>query len=330
MRPKSWIYVTGAPRSGTTFVGKVLSMPPTVDYIHEPFNPDCGLPGVDQRFAYVDADDPDPAWVARTDSLQAYEARLRTGYYPEDTPGRRWLKTVIGSRGPFYYRLARLNPVSRHAVVKDPIGCLMTEFLARHFSMAPVILIRHPAAFVSSYKRLSWTPQLGALRQQPALVSRYFGSGKGLDDTGDPIVDAARLWAALHTVIGDQIDRNPDWIVVRHEDLSVAPAATFESLYHRLGLNWTPRVSRRIEGMTRGSNRSEAKASKVQDFKRDSSSLLSLRLDGLTLEEHGKIVDAVSPVALRWYPNLHEQYEARQGRPQKSTAEPILIGGAAG
>jgi hypothetical protein len=46
-RIENWIFVTGVIRSGTTFVGKVLSLPLSVDYIHEPFNPLCGMPGID-------------------------------------------------------------------------------------------------------------------------------------------------------------------------------------------------------------------------------------------------------------------------------------------
>ena len=34
----NWILVSGAIRSGTTFTGRVLSLPLEVDYIHEPYN----------------------------------------------------------------------------------------------------------------------------------------------------------------------------------------------------------------------------------------------------------------------------------------------------
>jgi hypothetical protein len=44
----NWIFVTGVPRSGTTFAGKILSLPLEVDYTHEPFNPRCGMPGISQ------------------------------------------------------------------------------------------------------------------------------------------------------------------------------------------------------------------------------------------------------------------------------------------
>lgn len=54
-----WIYVTAVPRSGITFVGKVLSHNISVNYIHEPFNPDCGLPSIDKEFLYVAPKDDD-------------------------------------------------------------------------------------------------------------------------------------------------------------------------------------------------------------------------------------------------------------------------------
>ena len=46
LRPDTqhWILVTGMIRSGTTFVGKVLTLPWSVDYIHEPFNGGYSLP----------------------------------------------------------------------------------------------------------------------------------------------------------------------------------------------------------------------------------------------------------------------------------------------
>ena len=51
------ILVTGAPRSGTTWVGRMLTLAPGVGYIHEPFNPttDAGISGrpVARFFEYV-------------------------------------------------------------------------------------------------------------------------------------------------------------------------------------------------------------------------------------------------------------------------------------
>ncbi|WP_075261386.1 sulfotransferase [Geobacillus thermocatenulatus] len=47
------ILVTGAHRSGTTFVGKMLSLHPSIGYIQEPFNKDFGVKGIENWFLYT-------------------------------------------------------------------------------------------------------------------------------------------------------------------------------------------------------------------------------------------------------------------------------------
>src|SRR5580692_3708234 len=50
---KTAILVTGAPRSGTTFLGKMLALNIDVQEIEEPFNTETGIVGVDQPFVYL-------------------------------------------------------------------------------------------------------------------------------------------------------------------------------------------------------------------------------------------------------------------------------------
>jgi hypothetical protein len=47
------ILVTGAPRSGTTWVGKMLALAPGVGYVHEPFNPRFSAGCFDRYFTVV-------------------------------------------------------------------------------------------------------------------------------------------------------------------------------------------------------------------------------------------------------------------------------------
>ena len=41
-----------------------------------------------------------------------------------------------------------------HFLLKDPIACMSSEYLHREFEMDVVIIIRHPAAFVSSLQKM--------------------------------------------------------------------------------------------------------------------------------------------------------------------------------
>jgi hypothetical protein len=298
-----WIFVTGAPRSGTTFAGQILSAPIEVDYIHEPFNPDCGIPGIDSRFLYLRPGEPGPErYRDSIDRLFRYEAPLRTGYYPEDSRAKRAIKAVVGSRGPFYYRIARLNPFHTTAVIKDPIGCLLTGYLAERHGVHPVILVRHPVAVAASVKRLGWSPNIDFLREQPHLVEDHFRSEPpGEADLLTPVRAAAWEWWALNQVLLAEAARHDDWIVVLHEELSREPLETFRRLYEELNLPWSDRIGRRVRRRTSSRNPAEASRGRTQDLARDSRSLFDLRVSMLSPEERTEVFEITRDVALGVY-----------------------------
>lgn len=308
MNVSNWIYVTGAPRSGTTFAGTVLSAPLAVDYLHEPFNPQCGLPDIVRRFQYLDPAVPAPEPLGDAiRRLFTYDVRFRTGYFRNDTPARRWVKRFIGSRGVVYLRLARLNPFHRAAVIKDPIGCLMTEYLAVRHGVRPVVLIRHPVAFVASVLRLHWSADFELstlpLAEQPGLVAAYFPDDEAFlrAERASDLEAAAALWRALNRVLLAQCARHPDWILLRHEDLSADPVPTFRELYDRLDLPWSSRIEALVKKKTGAGNRAEA-GRHVQDFNRNSAEIFALRRQMLSPEERRRVLDLTGDVALAHYP----------------------------
>lgn len=299
-----WIFVTGAPRSGTTFVGSMLSAPLSVDYIHEPFNPDCGLPSIDQNFLYLrDNDSRLARYLPDIEALFRYEAKIRTGYYPQDSLTKRAIKSVVGSRGPFYYRLARLNPFHSTAVIKDPIGCLLSGFLQRRFGVQPVLMMRHPVTFIASVQRLGWKLTLDPLLKQQELMDDYLAADEsGLRSAGDdPIVVNAYLWRALYSVLLQQAGEGPNWLILRHEDLSSEPVDRFRELYGQLALPWSGKVERRVRRWTESKNAAEAAPGRVQQFRRDSRQLHALRMEMLEPKERKRVFEITGEVAGNWY-----------------------------
>ncbi len=304
MIPKKWVLVTGAPRSGTTFVGSVLSFPREVDYIHEPFNPECGMRGIKTRYLYTRGGAESGAevdfWISR---LLAYRFTLQTAQYPGNTLLRGWVKRVVGGRGVNYFRLARVNPFSEYALVKDPFACLLPEYLSRAHGIKTLALIRHPVAFVAGVRRMKWDPNKGlhAIAAKPELIEDYFAGEEDLLKPGANMVQsAARLWRALNKVILRQATENSSIKVVTLERLSASPIEQFELIYAWAGLPWRDSYRRRILRMTSSENPVEA-ASMEQDFKRNSADLLAHRLRQMSPEDTQVVWEITQEVAATLY-----------------------------
>jgi len=302
---ENWVYVTGMPRSGTTFLGRLLSMPMSVDYIHEPFNPDCGLPDADVLLPYVtEGGELEDRYNAMIESLLRYEGRLRTAYYHRDTPARRMVKWVLGSRGPFYLRLARLNVLRRAAVVKDPTGCLLTGYMTRRHGFRSIILVRHPVAVAASFQRLGWDARshLLALAEQRDF-SRDHPDHPSKEEVGDltPLEAAAVLWRVVNRALLSQAACDERIRLLRHEEVSEQPVAVVAALYRDLGLPWSERVRAAVVRQTADENPAEAPGSRVQHFRRASSQLLLLRVSQLDPDSRRRVLDLTRDVALQLY-----------------------------
>lgn len=257
MRPRRWVLVTGVPRSGTTFVGRVLATSVRCDYVHEPFNPQVGLPSVRRLFPYA------PPGSSELDEevsrLMRYDMRLRTATFPQDSPGRRVVKRMVGSRGPFYLRLAKLNPYSETAVMKDPHAILLTPLLLDRFGFRVVGMIRHPAAVVASFKARRWPPgrALEDLLTDPRTAEAVLADDRSrvervLSSPRLDIEGPAVLWRVLTRFLLCVAEAHPSLTVVRHEDLGTRPHEAFARMFTHCGLGYGRRVRARVERWTSG------------------------------------------------------------------------------
>jgi hypothetical protein len=303
---KNWIFVTGVPRSGTTFVGMNLSLPLQVDYIHEPFNPQCGLPEITQWYRYVrpslDTEEMQK-YHQLTQKIFSYDFTLKTNIPQNDPWPRKIIKQVIGSRGPYYLRWAKINPFHQAAIIKDPIANLLCEYLYVNFQVKPVIIIKHPASFVASIKRVNFQPTPAKLNDQPHLIEDYFADEADFltKDWSDPVLAAAAFWRVIYKVLLAQASQYPDWKVITHEQLSQQPISAFKQLYNDLDLPWSESVQNKIIKQTQGNRSAEAKKGRVQDFKRNSAEIFKMRRDSLSLQERQSIFEIVKDVALQVY-----------------------------
>lgn len=299
------ILLTGAHRSGTTFVGRMLSLPASVGYIKEPFNRDFGISGIDRWFLYI-SDTVPAASRYRALIKDLLQGRARYRKIPPregDPPSQRLARLLFRSRGHLDYRLAHCNPLVRRLLVKDPIACLSSEYLHRTFGMEVIVLIRHPAGFAASLKRLGWRFNVDVFRSQPELLHDHL-AGLLPDlpaQNRTPIEEAARTWLCLYSVLERFLERNPAMIPVRHEDIARDPVEQIHSLYDRLELPFTARVQRTIARHTSTSPGKDMPGTRAHVLRRNSAAIPAQWKKILTPAEIATVRQITAPLAARWY-----------------------------
>ena len=294
------ILVTGAHRSGTTWVGKMLALAPGVAYIHEPFSPRtaAGLSpaGFDRYFTVVTSEN---------------QARYRPGL--EQTIRFRYglgaqLRSLRGGRDLAriprdLVRVERARLSGARPLVKDPIALLSAEWLAETFEMDVVVLIRHPAAFAASLKRLGWKHSFATFIQEgrvPEVVRPYEAEiRQQAERPGEILAQAALLWRLLYNAVDSYRERQPDWAFVRHEDASAEPVATFERLYAQLGLDLTPAAKEAIARASAPDNPAELATPYAVEL--DSAASIGRWREDLTAEEVETLRERTRDVWPRFY-----------------------------
>jgi len=143
------------------------------------------------------------------------------------------------------FRLARLT--TSRSIIKDPLALLSSPWLAHEFRAKVIVMIRHPAAVVSSFKRLNLCVDIPGLLRQRLVMQRYLEPMRAELEQFvrlDPnIVDtSAMLWKALYFAVQPFREQHPDWMFIRHEDLSRDPLAGFEKICRYAGIEFTPAI----------------------------------------------------------------------------------------
>jgi len=231
-------------------MGKMLSIPKKVRYIHEPFNVEYCSAALHLPLKYWYSYLPDLEEKERFD--RAYHDILTFRSYPDYPDSDGWPKRL---RGQVKDRLRGVKNRScgKIPLVKDPLALLSAEHLAEKFDLEVVCMIRHPLAFCSSIKKWNWEFSFGDFIQQPKLMESVFPDYQSsiqqfADEKRGIVEQAALLWNVFHHAIKCYQERNPEWVFLRHEDVVENPLATFEQLYQKLNLEFSEECKLAVRG----------------------------------------------------------------------------------
>jgi hypothetical protein len=302
------ILVTGAHRSGTTWVGKVLSASPSVGYIDEPFSPVVRhySPGTcnaefDYWWMYVTEENESPHYD-HIAAMLGFRYQLRA-QLKRIIKNRCGVRTFLKGYGGFL-----ANRYIHHArpLLKDPIALFSTEWLARRFNMDVVILIRHPAAFVSSIKRMNWPHDFRNFLDQPLLMRDHLAPleeeiREYIKGDHDIIEDAILLWRMFYYVVNKFRDNHKEFIFLRHEDISRRPVEKFRKLFDGLNIELTDKIRSVIIRHSEASNPSEAPEGIPHQLNRNSLANIKNWKNRLSESEIERIREGVEDISSLFY-----------------------------
>ncbi|WP_248961688.1 sulfotransferase [Sphaerisporangium perillae] len=299
------ILVTGLPRSGTSWAGKMLAAGGGAVYVNEPLNPQRPpgrSPGVlnatvGHRFQYICRDNEGPWLRAFADTVALryrYAAELGRNRSPGDLA--RLLKNASA------FTLGRLR--DRRALLDDPFALFSAGWFAERLGCRVVLLVRDPVSLAASWRRLGWTVYFHELLEQPLLVRDHppVETLRPLVGSQDRVAKTAALWAVAREVAQTLAERHPAVRLVGYEALAADPVTGYRDLYAWCGLPWTPVAARRVERACTAAGSADASRragfawtglSRTAYRPMDSRQALARARDGLTLEEITR-VDALT------------------------------------
>lgn len=296
------ILITGAHRSGTTWVGKMLAANAQVAYVSEPLNV-LHRPGVLRLKT--------PYWYQyiceenEGDYRAAFGELLDYRYHTwNEIRSLRSLKDFLRMGRDFaifYNGLMR----GQRLLLKDPFAVFSIPWFMQRFNFRVVVTVRHPAAFVSSLRRLGWNFDFTNLLNQPLLMRDYLEPHRGQMQAikaEDVIGQASLLWTMIYQTVHVIRNLYPDLRAVRHEDLSRDPIPGYRELYESLGLDFTPRVEKRILNSSSSENPAELSRKKVHSVKLDSRANIENWRKRLTEEEIERVRGITGETANLFYP----------------------------
>ena len=251
---KKNILVTGSHRSGSTWFGRVLCSGRDLLFVDEPFHEskyDLLKSPVKYKFEGILPDDD----------------RIDMADYIKDFYSFSVLRS-IGHLNPKHFRPARIVFAIRNAIkylfngrrilIKDPLALLSVPWVTRQFDTTNIFIIRHPAAFTLSIRNRSWYHQFEQFYDQPdidqilpeTLLVQMRELAADAERMQDIVEHGIIMWNALYGKVVDYINDDQSAIVVRHEDLSLNPFETFESLCEKADIPFNAKMKAFLEKTT--------------------------------------------------------------------------------
>ena len=228
------VFITGAPRCGSSWVGEVLGNCHTTRYVYEPFNFHWmpALRGKIRHFRYYGG--------------QSEVSPLLQHVAYGSFHGKQSWKQI--ARAAYRGYLGAASRTATRVLIKDTTASLISGWIAEQFHAQVLIVMRHPCGFASSLESLDWPLNVNALLNQKELMRDHLEPYRGIlrRARNDKWLTRGALWGAIHMVFARQLESHADWRLIRYEALCGDPIGQFETLAQEFGLELGHSTRKRI------------------------------------------------------------------------------------
>lgn len=273
-------------------------------YVHEPFQPrrSPGWLPVPMPYWFMHVcEDNERTYVRDVERLMSLRYPVARSLRRSRSPHNLATQAQEIARSMGY----RLRGISR-PLLKDPLALFSAEWLSSRFGMRVVVMIRHPAAFVGSIKRLNWGFDYEQHWLAQELLMRDLLGHRAHEYRGyvgevDLVHEGIVMWNSIYDVVDTYRGRHPDWQFVRYEDLATEPLGGYRSLYAALGLTWSDEVEGAVRAYSSETNPKEVSLTRRRAVRRDSRAAKDTWRSRLAPDEIDRIRAETEEIASRFY-----------------------------
>ena len=230
--------IGGLHRSGTSYIGSIVSQYPNITTLFEPFNAEYGVVGVPYWYPYVptEGDSSNIVSAEFVERVIAFDGKWsRNPQRHSHKLATRILSNVanrtIGNRNTFRWDWLKLQKklgrTPQTICWKDPFSTFFVGYLAKLYGVRSVCMVRHRGALCwRSVKKLGWGFDIDNLRKQEALVSDF---GVGITDSQwelarkNDVASLALLWKIMARYLHRHQEVLAEVLCICHEAFCLQP-----------------------------------------------------------------------------------------------------------
>ncbi len=299
------VLVTGGNRTGTSWVGEMLCLSEELILVWEPFN--CMVPvpftrhPLSRHYRKLLPEETQP--------MKRYIQKKTFAEMVAHTEGGKTFSQKLHKFSSVFDKATGYLSGRRAPLYKDPTALMSAEWFEQEYQCRVVLIVRHPGAYVHSIRRLGWPMCVEEFANQPLLMETLpeYLQNEILErisvrrrPKGYVLEDASLCWKVFHQVVHQYMEDHRDWLLVRHEDLSIDYIPGFRDLYKKLGLTWTSEIENRIDYYCNSKNK-VVQGDVCHEFVQDSASLTRLWKNNMKSTEKDVIRRITEPVAGLFY-----------------------------